>query len=56
LNKYLAVSAGVKNIFDVTNVSNSAVNSGSIHNAGSTVAIGYGRSYFIGLNFQWNKK
>jgi outer membrane receptor for ferrienterochelin and colicins len=56
LNKYLAVSAGVKNIFDVTNINNSAVNSGSIHNAGSTVAIGYGRSYFIGLNFQWNKK
>ena len=56
INKYIAVSAGVKNIFDVTNISNNAVASNSIHNAGYNVAIGYGRSYFIGLNFQWNKK
>ena len=56
INKYVAVTGGVKNIFDVTNVANSAVATGSIHNAGNSVAIGYGRSYFIGLNLQWNKK
>ena len=56
INKFLGVTAGVKNIFDVTNINNNAAASGSIHNAGNTVAIGYGRSYFIGLNFQWNKK
>jgi outer membrane receptor for ferrienterochelin and colicins len=56
INKFLGVTAGVKNIFDVTNINNSATASGSIHNAGNAVAIGYGRSYFIGVNFQWNKK
>jgi outer membrane receptor for ferrienterochelin and colicins len=56
INKYLGVTAGVKNIFNVTNVDNNAAASNSIHNAGYTVAIGYGRSYFVGLTFQWNKK
>lgn len=56
INKYLNVTAGIKNIFNVTNVNNSAAASTSIHNAGYAVAIGYGRSYFVGLNFQWNKK
>lgn len=56
INKYLSLNAGVKNIFDVTNVNNNAAVSTSVHNAGYNVAIGYGRSYFVGLNFQWNKK
>ena len=56
INKYLSVNAGIKNIFDVTNVNNNAAVSTSVHNAGYNVAIGYGRSYFVGLNFQWNKK
>ena len=56
INKYLAVSAGVKNIFDITNVNNSAASSGSMHSAGGAVPISYGRSYFLGLSFQWNKK
>ena len=42
--------------FDVTNINNSVASTGSIHNAGNAVSVGYGRSYFIGLNFQWNKK
>lgn len=57
LNKYITVFGGVKNIFDVNNVNtNAASSSGSIHNAGSSIAINYGRSYFIGLNLQWNRK
>jgi outer membrane receptor for ferrienterochelin and colicins len=56
LNKYIAITAGVKNIFDVSNVNNGAAASNSIHSSGTAVAIGYGRSYFLGLNFQWNKK
>ncbi|MEO6539909.1 MAG: TonB-dependent receptor [Ferruginibacter sp.] len=56
INKYMGLSAGIKNIFNVTNINYSAAASGSIHNAGNAAAIGYGRSYFIGLNFQWNKK
>jgi outer membrane receptor for ferrienterochelin and colicins len=56
LNKYVSVTAGVKNIFDVSNVNNSAAASNSIHSGAGAVAISYGRSYFIGLNFQWHKK
>ncbi len=56
INKYISVSTGVKNIFDVTNARNTAVASNAIHSAGATVAVGYGRSYFVGLNIQWNKK
>jgi len=54
-NKYISTTIGVKNLFDVTNVNNTAVSSG-IHNSGGARAIGYGRSFFIGLNLQWNKK
>ena len=56
VNKFLAVTGGVKNLFDVTRVGSTAVSSGSIHDSGNGTAIGYGRSYFLGLNFQWNKK
>lgn len=55
INKYISTTVGVKNLFDVTNVNNNAVSSG-IHNGGGARAIGYGRSFFIGLNLQWNKK
>ncbi|MEP6675313.1 MAG: TonB-dependent receptor [Ferruginibacter sp.] len=55
VNRYVTINAGVKNIFDVDNVSNTAVATG-VHGTGGAVAIGYGRSYFLGLNIQWNKK
>ncbi len=55
INKNITVNGGVKNIFDVTNVNNTAQSNG-IHNSGGSLAVNYGRSYFLGLNFQWNKK
>ena len=54
-SKCITSTVGVKNLFNVTNVSNTAVSSG-IHNGGGARSIGYGRSYFVGINFQWNKK
>ena len=56
VNKYIAISAGIKNLFDVTNINSTAVSSGSIHNGAGALSVGYGRSYFLGLNFQWSKK
>jgi outer membrane receptor for ferrienterochelin and colicins len=56
VNKYVSVSAGVKNIFNVSNVNNTAAASNSIHSGAGPIAISYGRSCFIGLSFQWNKK
>lgn len=55
INKYLSIAAGVKNLFDVNNINNTAGASASIHSSGNTVAIGYGRSYFLGLQLQWSK-
>jgi outer membrane receptor for ferrienterochelin and colicins len=54
LNRFITVNAGVKNLFDVTLVNNSSA--GGTHNAGGPLPVSYGRSYFLGLNFQWNKK
>jgi outer membrane receptor for ferrienterochelin and colicins len=56
LGKYLTLNAGAKNIFDVTRVNNTALNTGGAHSAGGgPVLKGTGRSYFIGLAFQWSK-
>ncbi len=55
INKYITVNGGIRNLFDVTTVNNTAQASG-IHNAGGSLAVNYGRSYFLGLNFQWSKK
>ena len=55
LFKYFILNAGVKNIFDVTTVNNAGFSGGAHANSGAT-PIGYGRSYFAGLAFNWAKK
>lgn len=51
IGKYLTASVGVKNIFDITTVLNSA-SSGGAHGGGSGASqMGCGRSYFVGLLF-----
>lgn len=55
VGKYLMASAGVKNIFDITSVTNTSAN-GNVHSNGSGISqIGCGRSYFVGLNFNLDK-
>ncbi|MFI5129119.1 MAG: TonB-dependent receptor plug domain-containing protein [Chitinophagales bacterium] len=55
LFKYFTVNAGIKNLFDVDFINSSA--SGGTHSSVSgTRSIGYGRSYFAGLVFNWDKK
>lgn len=56
LGKYITLSAGVKNIFDVTTLNNTASDGGSVHSSGGgSVPLSYGRSYFAGIAFQWNQ-
>lgn len=51
LGNYLVASAGVKNIFDITSVTNTSAN-GNVHSNGSGISqIGCGRSFFVGLSF-----
>lgn len=51
----LTVNAGIRNLFDVTAIANSAV-SGGVHSSMGARPIGTGRSYFLGLAFNWIKK
>ncbi len=53
LMKYLTVNTGVRNLFDITTINNAAV--GTAHSGGGVRPIGYGRSYFLGLSFNWEK-
>lgn len=54
VNKLLSVNAGVRNLFDVTRLQN--FNGGNeVHGTGSSVPMGYGRSFFLGLTMQFSK-
>jgi len=54
--KYITINAGVKNLFNVTRLSNTSTASGGAHNTGGgAVPYSYGRSYVFGLTFNWNK-
>ena len=52
--RYLTLQGGVKNLFDVTRLNNAAT-TGSIHGSGPAILTAYGRSFFVGVNFQWSK-
>lgn len=53
LGKYVTISGGIKNIFNVTRLNNTSADVGSAHSTGGPVPMSYGRSYFIGLQFNW---
>lgn len=57
INKLICTRLGVKNIFDVTDVANSTITSSNTgHSGAGPLVVGYGRSFFIGLVFNWNHK
>lgn len=52
----LNLNAGVKNLFDVTSLSNTGTDTGAAHSTGAgPVPYQYGRSYVVGLNFNISK-
>lgn len=57
ITHYLTVVGGVRNLFDVTRIeSTTLAGDGSAHSGAiSSLPVGYGRSFFLGLNFQWAK-
>jgi outer membrane receptor for ferrienterochelin and colicins len=55
LFKLFILSAGIRNIFDVDLVTSTRSSTGT-HASGISNSIGYGRSYFAGLVFNWEKK
>lgn len=55
LLRYFSLSAGVRNLFDVDRVNNSVIGN-SQHGSNGPRNIAYGRSFFAGLVFNWEKK
>lgn len=55
LFKFLTINAGIKNLFDVTQLSNTSIANGGAHSTGGDVPYSYGRSYVLGLTYNWNK-
>lgn len=46
-----SVTAGARNLFDITNVQNSSLATGGVHSGGNARPVGNGRSYFLSLNY-----
>jgi outer membrane receptor for ferrienterochelin and colicins len=55
LGRFITINGGVKNIFNVTTISSTAGNTGAAHSTGGDLPLSYGRSWFLGLAFQWNQ-
>lgn len=53
--KYFTLNAGIRNLFDVTTLTNTNTDSGGAHSSGGSVPMSYGRSYFAGLSVQISK-
>ncbi|CAN5600462.1 hypothetical protein BH09BAC4_BH09BAC4_21540 [soil metagenome] len=53
--KYLTLSTGIKNLFNITRLANSSTDTGGAHSSSGPAPVSYGRSYFLGLSFQWYK-
>ncbi|PZX58209.1 TonB-dependent receptor [Algoriphagus chordae] len=50
----ISVNAGARNLFNVKQI-NSSSGGGDAHGTGSSRPIGYGRSYFLGIQYQFNQ-
>lgn len=55
LFKYFRLQAGIRNLFDVTRLNSTQGGGGGAHSSGAITNYAYGRSFFAGLVFQWNK-
>lgn len=53
LYKYIDIQVGVKNIFDITTVRNTTASSGAHSTSNGVNQLGSGRSYFVGLAFNY---
>lgn len=55
LCNYFSLNAGIKNLFDVDRIRSTGTTTG-IHTSNGITNIGTGRSYFLELIFNWNKR
>lgn len=55
IGSLVKLNAGVRNLFNISSVNNTAIVSGA-HSSAGAKPIGYGRSFFAGLLFNWQTK
>jgi len=56
LSKTLTLTTGAKNLLNITRLANTSPDTGGAHSSSGPAPVSYGRSYFLGLTFQWYKK
>lgn len=57
INKFISTRIGLKNLFNVKDVENTTLSiSNTEHSNGGPRAIGYGRSFVVGVFLNWTKK
>lgn len=52
--KHVTLNSGVRNLFNITNINNTATSAG-VHTSGGSRPVGYGRSYFLSISYSINK-
>ncbi|GAB4015443.1 hypothetical protein GCM10028773_05520 [Spirosoma koreense] len=55
ISRFLTLTTGVKNLINITRLANTSIDTGSAHSTGGPAPVSYGRSYFLGISFQWYK-
>ena len=55
IQKFASIQAGVRNLFNVDRIKSTYAREG-VHTGNGISNIATGRSYFVGLSFNWNKK
>jgi outer membrane receptor for ferrienterochelin and colicins len=55
VNSKLDLTAGVRNLLDVTTLRNTSLDVGNAHSGGGDMPMSYGRSYFLSLQFHLTK-
>lgn len=55
IGQYIQVSGGVRNLFDLSRLDNTLTSSGHGASTSNQTLLACGRSYFIGLSFNFNK-
>lgn len=54
--RFFSLTAGIRNLFDTKAIRSTLAATGTVHNNGIGNNLAYGRSYFAGLVFNWDKK
>ena len=52
----IRITAGIRNVLDVTDVNSSGGSGGSVHGGGSAIPVGIGRSGFLRIKYTFNSK